>query len=347
VSGSGGPAPQALHAQLRVECPERAPALPARRLFGGLSPPLVAERRHRLQEFLDACVADRALAASPAFRDFIDATGREEEERALAGGSPGDQGPALWSVPPGAPSAPVFHVLEALRERRRAAAEGAAEGAGGGWGDADFREEARALNCLGLILLTESLGAGGAGSDAGGAAARRARGLGFLEEAAQVCAARLAAAPAPATPRDGAGGAGGAGGADAAARAHEFWGEGAVTCTANHACALALGGDLEAALARLGESVRGAGARGDVVGQGRGLAKMATVLAALPDAPGAIKVAHAAQEMLLAAGQPARAAALGLALGGVYLSQGELRLAVATLEESLVARRRCVRAPRV
>ena len=120
----------------------------------------------------------------------------------------------------------------------------------------------------------------------------------------------------------------------------EFWAEGLITCVANLASVLLRAGHAQGALERYRESVEISGQRGDVAAQARNMAKIALVLAFRSDLTGAIKVGRGALDMLAATGANGRQGSLSYSLASVYLSLGELRLAVESLEACLVVRRR-------
>jgi tetratricopeptide (TPR) repeat protein len=120
----------------------------------------------------------------------------------------------------------------------------------------------------------------------------------------------------------------------------DFWAEGLITCVANLASVLLRAGHAQLALERYRESVEISGQRGDVAAQAANMAKIALVLAFRSDLTGAIKVGRGALDMLAATGAWGRQGALSYSLASVYLSLGELRLAVESLEACLVLRRR-------
>jgi tetratricopeptide (TPR) repeat protein len=120
----------------------------------------------------------------------------------------------------------------------------------------------------------------------------------------------------------------------------DFWATGLMTCIGNLACVELRFGEEQTALQRLRDAVEIAGERGDVHGQAKSMGKIALVLASRGDLTGAIKVGRGAVEMLATSKSDARQAALCYAMASVYLSLGELRLAVEALESSLVLRRR-------
>ena len=120
----------------------------------------------------------------------------------------------------------------------------------------------------------------------------------------------------------------------------DFWAEGLITCVSNLASVLLRAGHAQLALERYRESVEISGQRGDVAAQAANMAKIALVLAFRSDLTGAIKVGRGALDMLAATGAWGRQGALSYSLASVYLSLGELRLAVESLEACLVLRRR-------
>lgn len=237
----------------------------------------------------------------PMHWELVQVRGHATEERILREVGT-DNGPSLWDMPPGAPTEAIEQVLHHFRKRQ------------------DVRQEARALNCLALMH-----------SEAG--AVERA--IPPLQLAIQHCRSALLTPSAAAGHSE-------AGGTEEgnAAEEVEFWAEGLMTCVANLACVLLRAGHAQGALERLRESVEISGQRGDVAAQARNMAKISLVLAARSDLTGAIKVGRGALDMLSATGGWARQAALCFSLASVYLSLGELRLAVESLESSLVLRRK-------
>jgi hypothetical protein len=291
----------ALDSRLRIEHEAGVPVLPSKRLFGTLTAAFIHERRRQLQSYLDTLMSDVALSRSEAVADFLAVHGHATEEQILSGVME-DLGPRVWDMPPGAPTDGVERVLESCQQR----------------GDALL--ETRTLNCLGLMH-----------SEGG----RPERAIPALQEAVAKCRSALVRAIA-------ANDAGGAGrGADEGEGEADLWGEGLVCCLSNLGCVLAKAGSLPGALDRLRECAAEAGVQGDVVWQGKAVARIGLVLAAQGDVPAGIRACRAAVDMMGGLREGRRAAAAAEAAVGVMCwATGEVRAAVDAVERSLLGRRR-------